>query len=418
MKKILLLATCCLGIICLTRVNVSAQSYSFYNDVGDEHYNAATISLVNASTEVYSRIDFNDRYSGYDVDYYRFTAPVTGRYTIYTTGSLDTSGGIDYESGRTKRSSSRGGSGDNFKFSLNLDENETYYCYVSDDWSGETGSYTLHIDSPLLSLSVPKLGSRENILVGDTPDADNGFRINYNGFYSPNDKYYYFDGDEKNKQVKVCFGMAAVASLNYYGLLPTTGPCLRDNFSYNLEGINIFNNNSLYSSTSQSEYNLSNLGGHFNPITVTRGDSKVNRIGQAVGWFFCNQDSLRLYNIEKNSCCISINNADLSGRITTYSELRSWLWKGEPLVVLLRGSVEHAVVPICLYDIANSNDYLMGIYDPNYPEETTYIKFMTDGYGNITNYCHLKNSIYGNGSYDYMEIISLKDVASNFSALK
>ena len=80
--------------------------------------------------------------TGDDVDYFKVQVSESGTLTIYTTGSLDTTGRLESSSGSTLTSNDDGGRGYNFRIERSVSAG-TYYVRV-ESYSSRTGSYTLH----------------------------------------------------------------------------------------------------------------------------------------------------------------------------------------------------------------------------------------------------------------------------------
>ena len=107
---------------------------------GDDHSNTrsgATNLSPNSSRT--GRID-----PGSDTDYFAVQVSNSGTLTVYTTGSLDTTGEMQSSSGSTLVSNDDGGSGRNFRIAWEVSAG-AYYIKV-ESYRTETGSYTLHAD--------------------------------------------------------------------------------------------------------------------------------------------------------------------------------------------------------------------------------------------------------------------------------
>ena len=77
-----------------------------------------------------------------DIDYFRLEIPEPGELTVYTTGSLDTIGSIEDDTGIAFIEGDQEGEGNNFKIVCNA-KPETYYIRVR-GYENATGDYTLH----------------------------------------------------------------------------------------------------------------------------------------------------------------------------------------------------------------------------------------------------------------------------------
>jgi hypothetical protein len=80
--------------------------------------------------------------SAEDVDYFRLEITVPGELTVYTTGSLDTIGSIEDDTGVAFIKGDQEGEGNNFSIVYNA-KPETYYIRVRGHQNA-TGTYTLH----------------------------------------------------------------------------------------------------------------------------------------------------------------------------------------------------------------------------------------------------------------------------------
>ena len=80
--------------------------------------------------------------TGIDIDYFRVQVTGSGTLTVYTTGSLDTTGELQSSSGSVLASDDDGGSGSNFSIERSVSSG-TYYIKV-ESYGSRTGSYTVH----------------------------------------------------------------------------------------------------------------------------------------------------------------------------------------------------------------------------------------------------------------------------------
>ncbi|MCX8129652.1 MAG: DUF4855 domain-containing protein [Clostridia bacterium] len=83
-----------------------------------------------------------------DADFFKFTAPSSGTYTIYSTGSTDTYGHL-YNSSQSELASNDDNSASNFLISYSLTAGQLYYVKVRHYSSSGTGEYTLNITAPI-----------------------------------------------------------------------------------------------------------------------------------------------------------------------------------------------------------------------------------------------------------------------------
>ena len=83
--------------------------------------------------------------SATDSDYYTFIAPITGEYTFYTTGDLDSMGAL-YDSDHTKLAFNDDANDNNLNFTIthSLTKGQRYYVKVF-AYDGDVGGYTLNI---------------------------------------------------------------------------------------------------------------------------------------------------------------------------------------------------------------------------------------------------------------------------------
>jgi hypothetical protein len=122
----------------------------YYTHTGNDNTPSGAIS-VNVNGSIGGAFD----YSG-DVDYYRFTAPYTGVYEFYTTGSKDTIGTLYDQTGTGQllynddiatgedRPYLADLKGYNFDMFRPLTGGNTYYIKVN-EYSSSTGGYTLYV---------------------------------------------------------------------------------------------------------------------------------------------------------------------------------------------------------------------------------------------------------------------------------
>ncbi len=107
---------------------------------GNSFSNATTI---NVNTNISGTIGVSG-----ERDYFRFTAPTSGSYTIETTGSTDTFGHL-YNSSQTQiATDDDSGEGNNFTISQNLIAGQTYFIQVR-HFSTGTGAYVLRVNAPV-----------------------------------------------------------------------------------------------------------------------------------------------------------------------------------------------------------------------------------------------------------------------------
>lgn len=114
-------------------LKVTAPNYSSTDDHGDTH---ATASYVLPFTNIKGRINYAN-----DYDFFKFQAPTTGTYTIYTEGTTDTYGIV---SGWGENDD--GGNGVNFSMTGTLTQGQWYYVIIKGFSNTDIGNYTLHID--------------------------------------------------------------------------------------------------------------------------------------------------------------------------------------------------------------------------------------------------------------------------------
>ena len=117
---------------CSTGVQVTVQA------AADDHSNtrsgATSLSLDSSRS---GQIE-----TGSDADYFRVQVTGSGTLTVYTTGSLDTTGELQNSSGSVLSSNDDGGSGSNFRIERSVSAG-TYYIKV-EGYGSSTGSYTVH----------------------------------------------------------------------------------------------------------------------------------------------------------------------------------------------------------------------------------------------------------------------------------
>ncbi len=105
-----------------------------------------------------------------DNDWFSFTLTSTQVVDIYTSGSIDTYGGLYHSTGTFLESDDADGSGSNFRIIRSLSAG-TYYVRVSGQSSSTTGSYTLRIGA------VPSVVTELPNIVGSLPYTSSGFSI-------------------------------------------------------------------------------------------------------------------------------------------------------------------------------------------------------------------------------------------------
>ena len=109
-----------------------------------------------------------------DIDYFRLEIPEPGELTVYTTGSLDTIGSIEDDTGIAFIEGDQEGEGNNFKIVCNA-KPETYYIRVR-GYENATGDYTLQaslvpdLEAPLVPEPEVPLAPDEETPV-DTPQT-------------------------------------------------------------------------------------------------------------------------------------------------------------------------------------------------------------------------------------------------------
>ena len=111
-------------------------------NVTDDYGNTqSTAFTINTNTNYSGKIDYQ-----YDEDCFKFTAPSSGTYRMYTTGSTNTYGALRDSNFSMLRH--QGTAGSNFDFTYSLIANQVYYLVV-DGYSGSvTGNYVLRVDAP------------------------------------------------------------------------------------------------------------------------------------------------------------------------------------------------------------------------------------------------------------------------------
>ncbi len=138
------------------------------DDFGNDFIDAETIKL-NTTTNA------SINYPG-DIDFFKFTAPMNGMYTIQSTGSTDTFGSI-YDNNK-KLIVENDDSGDrNFSISINLIEGQNYYIkakHYSNQGIGAYGIKVVKVDNEGNDFNT------QNIII---PGVDLSAAIDYSGDY-------------------------------------------------------------------------------------------------------------------------------------------------------------------------------------------------------------------------------------------
>ena len=107
---------------------------------GDDHSNTRSgASSLSPNSSRAGRID-----PGNDTDYFAVRVSGAGTLTVYTTGSLDTTGELQSNSGSSLGSDDDSGTGTNFRIEREVSAG-TYYIKV-ESYRTNTGSYTLNAD--------------------------------------------------------------------------------------------------------------------------------------------------------------------------------------------------------------------------------------------------------------------------------
>lgn len=118
--------------------------------------------------------------SGGDEDYFKVVFWGTGILTAYTTDGSDPSGTLLDEAGNPIAADEDGGAGNNFRISQTVDPG-VYYVVVKEKNSGDTGSYTLHVNceyTPVITASAEYGGTISPVgAVGVTYDGTQSFTI-------------------------------------------------------------------------------------------------------------------------------------------------------------------------------------------------------------------------------------------------
>ena len=121
--------------------SVFTVGVSATDDHGDSFETATTLTMAYSRPAYVSNgtIGASD-----DEDYFKLTAPQTGTYIFYTTGSTDTKGYL-YNSSYTQLAYNDDNAGINFGMKYSLTAGQTYYIKVT-GYGSTTGAYTLHAD--------------------------------------------------------------------------------------------------------------------------------------------------------------------------------------------------------------------------------------------------------------------------------
>lgn len=389
--------------------SITVRRPSSSGDIGDDYDEAETIYIDDYRTDIYSSIDYE-----YDEDYFVFEAPVSGEYRFETRSSgtdVDTCGELRRESGSLMESDDDSGTGSNFKITRNLTAGRTYYLIVY-AYEDEIGDYQLRITAPIDEISVPQRdGSYEDVKVSE-PLADNGFRASTDGFNSSNSIPYVFPNTPAGSSGEgVCFGMSSVSILNYFNLLPTTGPNLNQ-FGYNISGISAFGSASFYSMTGSSTYNIGTLPSGFQPANVTINSAQNQRIGQAVGWFQYNQSTIKQYKYASTGGVISTGGSYAGiPEIRYIDEVIDYIDSSNPYVFLafdIATDIAHAMVPTAIYKIVNQDAYLLQLYDPNYPGQENYAEIYVDSDDVVTGFNVIRMGLTSSTDTSIVHLLNLK----------
>lgn len=116
--------------------SIIGESSSTEDDHGDQRASATSVTL---GSPVRGRID-----PGSDQDYLRLRLRASTAMAIYTTGSLDTVGTLQDDSGSWVDSDDDGGGGTNFRMEATLSAG-THYVRV-ESYGSRTGTYTLNVE--------------------------------------------------------------------------------------------------------------------------------------------------------------------------------------------------------------------------------------------------------------------------------
>lgn len=106
------------------------------DDHGDEKENATLVSLTSVTE---GEIDDED-----DIDYFRIEIDRPGAITVYTTGSIDTTGQLSNESDTLVVTDDD--SGNQFNFSMTVEVGAGVYYVQVEGFGSVTGAYSLHIE--------------------------------------------------------------------------------------------------------------------------------------------------------------------------------------------------------------------------------------------------------------------------------
>lgn len=419
----------------------SDGSSSYYDDYGNDIYDAESIGLnAGASSSVYGDIE-----EGGDVDVFRFTAPATGDYSIYTVDGdtdIDSYGTLYNSNGSVIAEDDDSDVGSNFCIDIKLYKGEVYYIEVRAYSSRSTGSYKVKViapDEPVFTTVVNDC----RIDLND-PLLDRGFRADENGFRAAN---MYFNYDEKDSsqnphQYASCFGLSSVAALEYSGDFSTrrtkadcsgtTEASKKLSFGYDVSGVGLFSGSryDFYDRSSQSSYNIANLtttlisgnpASSFNPVT-SAASSDVQKIAKCIGWYQYYQNIVK-YACEDQGMSLMMG---VGSNRKTIDQLQDFIDNEAPIVACLdyytytynsseadydEDNIEHAVVPERLFETVNKNSYVLEVYDCNHPGVSQYIELETDSNGTITAFNPFGDE--RNTSKGFIQFINLRALDSD-----
>ncbi len=153
---------------CSDGVRVTVSSSGGSDDHGNTRSSATSLSLGSSRS---GQIE-----TGSDVDYFRVQVSGSGTLTVYTTGSLDTQGELQSDSGSLLTSDDDGGNGVNFRIERSVSSG-TYYIKV-ESYGSSTGSYTIHARFSSGGSGGGGGGSSNTYSVGESlPNFPSGFFV-------------------------------------------------------------------------------------------------------------------------------------------------------------------------------------------------------------------------------------------------
>lgn len=368
------------------------------DDYGNDINTAETIRLSAGSIRsIYGEIEY-----GGDIDFFEFTAPITGDYVFRSYDSDMDPYGTLYDSYGDVLEYNDDYSGSDFRIVRRLVAGRKYFLSVRAFSSSRTGEYWLRITAPdEEEETITTIGGCQ--VNKENPVVSRNFRREQNALSYANRSYTYnyrnaSTGDTYQKRLGSCFGLSSVAALINTNQFRTSMSAPKSiytaellSFGYDVSNIDLFSgsSNTLFSRSQNTSINNSI---EYNPSTST-STAAADRIASCIGYF-------EYYNREIQYACEDYNGMERFSINSNFNidSFSNAIDNSNALVLVVEyGATNHALIPQRLYRAENKDSYILEVYDCNTPNVDGYFELKVSN-GTVTSIVPITDNVVGSES--------------------